>query len=88
MRGGVRAGALRDVDRKEELCVFWKRILLAATEQRETGSDCTGMASGTPKILTQHQTERQGNPVALSKSVVILILRERTSLSSKMTIFL
>ena len=90
MRGGVRAGALRDVDRKDELWVGLEENFVGSyrAEGRETGSDCTRIVSRTQKILIQHQTVRQGNPVALSKSVVILIPRERTSHFSKMTVFL
>lgn len=64
MRGGVRAGALRDVDRKdEELSVGLEEDFVGScrAEGRESGRDCTGMVSRTQKILIQHQTVRQGN---------------------------
>lgn len=52
MRGGVRARALRDVDRKdEELGVGLEEDFVGSysAEERESGSDCTGMVSRTEK---------------------------------------
>lgn len=83
MQGHVRAGGLRDVDHKdEELNVGLEEDFVGnyRAEEREPGSNCPGMVSRTPKILIQHQTVRQGNLVALSKSVVIQIPREKNIL--------
>lgn len=83
MQGRVRAGGLRDVDHKdEELNVHLEEDFVGnyRAEEREPGSNCPGMVSRTQKILIQHQTLRQGNLVALSKSVVIQIPREKNIL--------
>lgn len=90
MLGGVRAGAPRDVDHRDELCVGLGEDFVSSyrTEGRETGSDCMEMVSRTQKILIQLQIGRQGNHMALSMSVVVLIPRERTSHFSKVSIFL
>lgn len=51
MLGGVRAGAPRDVDHRDELCVGLEEDFVGSyrAEGRETGSGCTGVVSRTQK---------------------------------------